>query len=167
MLLPALVSFVQLVLEGATPSSIRPFFFGANLTALHKKQGGIRPMAVSCTLHRLAAKVAGSLVMKEMGNLLAPRQLGFGVKGGGEAAVHAVRLYLRDINPGKAVLKLDFQNAFNSIYRDRMLDAVLEHAPTLYPFVHSAYSSPSSLFWSDATIQSAEGVQQGDPFCSA
>ena len=162
-LLPALVSFVQLMLDGATPPSIRPFFFGANLTALHKKQGGIRPIAVSCTLRRLTAKVAGNLVMKEMGNLLAPRQLGFGVRGGGEAAVHAVRLYLHDIDPGRAVLKLDFRNAFNTIRRDKMLVAVLEHVPALYPFVRSEYSSPSSLFWSDRTIQSAEGVQQGDP----
>ena len=44
-----------------------------------------------------------------------------------------------------------------------MLAAVLEHSPGLYPFVHSVYSSPSSLFWSDRTIDSAEGVQQGDP----
>ena len=36
-------------------------------------------------------------------------------------------------------------------------------APSLFPLVHSAYSSPSTLFWGDKTIQSAEGVQQGDP----
>ena len=33
---------------------------------------------------------------------------------------------------------------------------------------YSANSSPSTLFWEDKTIQSAEGVQQGDPlgpFC--
>ena len=161
--LPALAFFVQLVLEGRTPTSIRPFFFGANLTALLKKQGGVRPISVSCTLRRLVAKVAGSKVMEEMGDLLAPQQLGFGVKGGAEAAVHALRLYLCDPNPGKAVLKLDFQNAFNSICRDKMLDAVREHVPELHPFIHSAYSLPSSLFWSDKTIQSAEGVQQGDP----
>ena len=101
--------------------------------------------------------------MEEMGDLLAPQQLGFGVKGGAEAAVHALRLYLCDPNPGKAVLKLDFKIAFNSIRRDKMLDAVREHVPELHPFIHSAYSLPSSLFWSDKTIQSAEGVQQGDP----
>ena len=44
-----------------------------------------------------------------------------------------------------------------------MLNAVWEHAPTLHPFVHSAYSTPSSLLWMDRTIQSMEGVQQGDP----
>ena len=57
----------QLVLEGATLSSVRPFDFGTNLIALHKKQVGIWPIAVSCTLCCLTAKVAGSLVMKEMG----------------------------------------------------------------------------------------------------
>ena len=92
-----------------------PYFFGANLTALQKKNGDIRPIAVGCTLHRLAAKVAGSKVMEEMGELLAPRQLGYGVRRGAEAAVHAARLYLRDIEPRKAVLKLDFKNAFNTI----------------------------------------------------
>ena len=67
-LLLALTSFVQLVLEGRIPATVRPFFFGANLTALSKEQGGIRPIAVSCTLHRLVARVAGNRVMKERGS---------------------------------------------------------------------------------------------------
>ncbi len=118
---------------------------------------------MGCTLRRLAAKVAGTKAAEELGDLLAPRQLGYGVRRGAEAAVHATRLYLSDISSDKAVLKLDFRNAFNSIRRDKVLEAVLEHAPGLYPFVHSAYTLPSSLFWGDETIQSAEGVQQGDP----
>ena len=162
-LLPALTAFVQLVLEGRTPTFIRPYFFGANLTAIRKSDGGVRPIAVGCTLRRLVAKVAGRKIMEEMGELLAPRQLGYGVGGGSEAAVHAARIYLRYLGPGKAVVKLDFRNAFNTIHRDKMLSAVLEHAPCLHPFLHSAYSTPSSLFWNDKIIQSAEGVQQGDP----
>ena len=162
-LLPTLVSFVQLVLEGRTPPSIRPFFFGANLTALHKKDGGIRPIAVSCTLRRLVAKIAASKVKEELASLLAPRQLGFGIKGGAEAAVHAARMYVSDLDDNHWIVKLDFRNAFNSLRRDKMLLAVRELAPALYPFVHSSYSSPSSLFWHDSILQSAEGVQQGDP----
>jgi len=162
-LLSALSLFVQLVLDGRTPAPWRPFFFGANLTALQKKSGGVRPIAVGCTLRRLAAKVIGGELMDEMGDLLAPWQLGYGVRGGSEAAVHAARLYLQSFDTSKALLKLDFRNAFNSIRRDRMLMKVLELAPRLFRFVHSAYSSPSTLFWEDKTIQSAEGVQQGDP----
>ena len=59
---------------------------------LRKKEGGDRPIAVGCTLHRLVPKVAGSKVMDDMIDLLAPRQLGYAVRGGAEAAVHAARL---------------------------------------------------------------------------
>ena len=93
----ALSRFVTVVLQGKVPMSIRPFFFGASLTALTKKEGGIRPIAVGCTLRRLAAKVAGFRVMAKMAALLAPRQLGYGVRGGAEAAVHAARLYMQDL----------------------------------------------------------------------
>ena len=82
------------------------------------------------------------------------------MRGRAEAAVNATRLYLEDLEPDKAMLKLDFRNAFNSIHRDKVLAAVLEHSPGLYHFVHSVYSSPSSL---DRTIDSVEGVQHGDP----
>ena len=69
-LFPALTSFFQLVLEGRSPTSIQPFFFGAYLTTLPKKQGGIRPIAVGWTLRHLAAKVARSKVKAEMGVFL-------------------------------------------------------------------------------------------------
>ena len=53
-----------------------------------------------------------------------------------------------------------------------MLIQVSELAPELLPFVHSAYSAPSTLLWGETPLQSSEGVQQGDPlgpllFCLA
>ena len=44
-----------------------------------------------------------------------------------------------------------------------MLKAVGDLVPTLLPFVHSVYSTPSSLFWEDRILESSEGVQQGAP----
>ena len=40
-----LTEFVNLVLSGNLPPCIRPIFFGANLIALGKKGGGIRPVS--------------------------------------------------------------------------------------------------------------------------
>ena len=65
--------------------------------------------------------------------------------------------------PGYQLLKLDFMNAFNCLRRDKILSAVKDSAPELFKFVFSAYSSPSELYCGDHVIQSAEGVQQGDP----
>ena len=159
-LLNSLATFCIMVLQGDVPVDVRPLFFGASLVALRKKCGGVRPIAVGCTLHRLVAKVATFLVVGDMASLLSPRQLGYGVQGGAEAAVHAARCYM---GPDDAMVKLDFKNAFNSIRRDKMLEAVQSLCPILYPFVHSAYASTSELQWGERALQSAEGVQQGDP----
>jgi hypothetical protein len=80
-----------------------------------------------------------------------------------EAAVHTSRVYLNHLPNEKAMLKVDFRNAFNSIRRDKMLKAVEQYVPDLLPFVFSAYSSPSILLWNGVQILSAEGIQQGDP----
>ena len=93
--LQSLASFCALVMEGRVPAIVRPFFFGAALVALEKKSGGVRPIAVGCTLHRLVAKIAGKMVVGAVAELLSPRQLGYGVRGGVEAAVHATRKYLQ------------------------------------------------------------------------
>ena len=162
-LMKALEGLITLILEGRTPSDIQPILFGASLIPLKKKCGGIRPIAVGCTFRRLASKCAITHALGTIPHLLAPLQTGFGVPGGVEAAVHACRVYLNHLTPEKAILKVDFENAFNSIRRDKILGAVERHIPDLLPFVHSAYSSPSNLQWDDVQVPSAEGIQQGDP----
>ena len=52
---------------------------------------------MGCTLRRLAAKVACFSAIEEMADLLAPKQLGYGVSGGAEAAVHAARLFVHNL----------------------------------------------------------------------
>ena len=44
-----------------------------------------------------------------------------------------------------------------------MLQSVEELCPDIYPLVHSSYSVESHILWEGHIIQSAEGVQQGDP----
>ena len=39
---------------------------------------------------------------------------------------HASRMFLNNLKPSDAIVKLDFSNAFNSIRRDKMLEAVQE-----------------------------------------
>ena len=171
-LLSSLVGLLSLILEGRTPQAIRPIIFGANLIALTKKDGGIRPIAIGCTLRRLASKCACIHAMESIPQFLSPYQLGFGVPGGADAAVHASRIFLNSLPSDKALLKVDFSNAFNTIRRDKILEATEAHIPALLPFVHSVYSSPSTLLWEGELLLSSEGIQQGDPlgpmlFCIA
>ena len=132
-------------------------------TKFYKKDGGVRPIAIGCTLRRLVAKCACSQICNDMSAILSPLQLGYGTPRGAEAVVHAARTYLSSMDNSHLLLKLDFQNTFNSIRRDKMMMLLLEKAPTIFPFVHSSYSKPSFLFFGSSTIPSVEGVQQGDP----
>ena len=162
-LLESLTKLVSLVLENKIPEDIQPIFFGANLCALSKKDGGIRPIAVGSTLRRLVTKVGFKPVSQQLGLLFRPNQLGYGTKGGSEAAAHAARHYLTSNRQNKVFLKLDIKNAFNCINRDIILEKVKEKIPNLYNLLWQAYSKPSHLFYRDHILSSETGIQQGDP----
>ena len=91
-----------------------------------------------------------------MASRLSPVQLGFGVKRGTKAAIHACRWYLHNLLPDKALLKLDFATAFNSLSRDELLQAVQQDLPELYPFVHFCYANSSHLCFRDIVLLSDE-----------
>jgi hypothetical protein len=50
------------------------------------------------------------------------------------------------------------------VRRDAVLEAVGRYLPEFLTFVASAYGSTSSLIFSDTIIESAEEIQQGNPF---
>ena len=159
----ALARFVDLLSAGEVPGSIRSVIFGATLLALRKKDGTYRPIACSLTLRRLAAKIACKQNATKICSVLGPRQLGFGRPGGMEAAVHACRTYLTHDASNSVLVKLDFANAFNTLRRDHMIQTVADHVPELHHLVDSSYGRSSDLFHDDIIIESASGVQQGDP----
>ena len=162
-LLSALTSFCHHVMGSLTLESARPIFFGATLIPLKKKDGGISPIAFGQTLRRLVTKCLSRRVAVTVGADLVPLQLGCGVPLGCEATAHATRQYLHHMPQDHLLLKLDFRNAFNSLWRDKMLEAVQQYISNLSLFIYSDYASPSHLFCGDHILKSAEGVQQGDP----
>ena len=138
-----------IILSGIVPSAVRPVLFGGRLTALRKKCGGIRPIAVGSTLRRLAAKILCRR-LRPLGGVLAPTQLGFAVRSGCEAAIHATRGYCSSASCSSAgepqvLLKVDFANAFNSIFRDVILEETYSSAPMAATYAYQAYGAPSAL----------------------
>jgi hypothetical protein len=93
---------------------------------------------------------------------LAPRQLGFGVSGDAEAVVRTARLYLENSESGKLFIKVDFRNAFNTVRRNSILEAVAKHFQELLPFTSSTVSRPSVLQFASSSLISEEGAKQGD-----
>ena len=93
-LVTALASLANLLLSGGVPCAVQPLLYGANLVALRKPDGGVRPIAVGNTLRRLVAKVISMQLCAVVGDHLRPIQLGYGTPGGCEAAIHAARTFL-------------------------------------------------------------------------
>lgn len=90
-LIKAITAFLNLIMDGGVPPTICPILYGASLTALKKKTGGIRPIAVGNTWRRLAAKVVVARITPQLIQQFSPHQLGVGIKGGAEIGAHAAR----------------------------------------------------------------------------
>ncbi|KAL0841226.1 hypothetical protein ABMA28_014960 [Loxostege sticticalis] len=161
-LLHNLTLLINLMLSGKVNSQICDILYGANLIALKKKDGGIRPIAVGSTFRRIASKICCKHIAASVAADFQPVQLGFGIKGGCEAAVHAVRTFL-SLNAGEVVLKVDVKNAFNSADRGTLLTQALDKSPLIYNYLWQCYSEPSKLLYQNNLIYSSVGCQQGDP----
>ena len=133
--------------------------------ALVKAGGGLRPIAIGETIRRLVSKCCCEATTEEAKVIFGPLQVGVATQGGAEASVHAVRKLAQEFgdDPGKIMLKVDFSNAFNMVDRTVMLAQVYEKLPGLYRWVEYCYSNPAHLFFGSCVLQSAAGVQQGDP----
>ena len=162
-LISAITGLVNILLAGKCPAELRPVLFGGTLFALQKKTGGLRPIAIGYYWRRLSSKCASSYASDRAAAYLSPKQLGVGVSGGCEAAVHATRRFLSGMDDEQIVVKLDLTNAFNSLHRDRMLLSVAEILPDLAPYCFQAYAEESILQFGNFTIKSRVGPQQGDP----
>ena len=89
--------------------------------------------------------------------------MGVGVKAGVEALAHGARRFIDNMPDSYSFVKLDFTNAFNSVRRDCVLEAVVVHVPELLGYATSAYGSPSNPICGVHAVGSAVGLQQGDP----
>ena len=144
-LLSAITMFVNMLLEGKCHPDVIPILFGGNLTALVKKTGGVRPIAIGYTWRRVGAKCANAFATAALNDYFMPHQLGVGVSGGCEAAIHATRRFMEMMPKGHVIAKLDFSNAFNSLHRDAMLEAVYNKVPEIYKFCLLSYRHSSIL----------------------
>lgn len=134
--------------------------FGAVPIALRKKDGGIRPIPIGNSFRRLCAKITCNRVSVQMANYLGPKQVGVSVRGGCEAAVHSARKFISSITSSrKVLLKIDMNNAFNSVERDIIMESIKDNSPELFPLMAQTYSHPSLLLYGNIIIKSVVGCQ--------
>lgn len=101
---------------------------------MENTNGGFRLIALDCTLHCLVAKIASCFVMKDMVDLLSPRQLGYGVRVGVEAAVHAAMSFLSEMPLADAMVKINFKTPLTQFVGTRCWTGCWRLAPVILQF---------------------------------
>ena len=153
---------ISLCLEPAA-LGVSTLLAGAKLVCLLKKDGGIRPIAVGELLRRIAGKCLLARYQGTALPALAPEQHGVAAPLGMERITHQLQLWARGGGQGECLLQLDLSNAFGSLSRDRILEAVAAHCPSLLPYAVACYARPTQAVHPAATRAVSLGVQQGDP----
>ena len=142
------------------PEHLRPYFFGARLIPIAKKDGGIRPIAIGTIFHKLISSAIMCNLKEKLPRTFSPVQFGVGMPGGAENIVHGIRNLLSD-HPDWTLVSLDLTNAFNSVSRVAFLKQVQDKFPSILPWVWQCYGQHSHLLIRGADpIPSACGVFQ-------
>ena len=89
-------------------------------------------------------------------------QVSTGLKGGAEAAIHAMK-EIFDLANTDAVILVDAENAFNKLNRKVALHNMQYICPAFSTVLVNTYRNPTRLFIvGGGEILSAEGTTQGD-----
>ena len=146
-LVEQLTQVVNLLAQGSAPADLAEHLAGAKLIALKKPKGGIRPIAIGEILRRLVGKCLCAAIKDDAAAYFEPRQVGVACKLGVDAAVHTCRSWSEHHrgNRRKALLKIDFSNAFNCVDRGTVLARTLATFPGIARWANWCYAKPSRL----------------------
>ena len=155
--------------RGDVPEGIFSAFMLATMTALQKREGGVRGIATGTSFRRLVAKTLARQFMEQVESTCAPFQFALSTRAGTDCVGHAIRV-VTERQPDMTVLSIDGIGAYDHVYRSSMMSKLLDvpGLQKLLPFVRKAYSQPSRYAWEDREgerhwIWQHEGGEQGDP----
>jgi hypothetical protein len=132
-----IVRVTNLIISGKVNENIRALLAGGKLFAIGKKDNGVRPIVIGSIWRRVAGKCASILMERSIKKFVGSTQLGLGVKSGCETAVHATRRYMNYFhsNKSQAMCLVDFENAFNHYFRQKLLDIAHKEFPAVYDYL--------------------------------
>jgi ribonuclease HI len=171
--LSGLCAIVQDVINGDLQSAAIDIITGATSVATDKGGDSVRPLAVPEIIYKLAGLVCLESIADSIPSLFPRIQLGCGMAGGTEIAIHRTQLALETGGPGTVVLRLDFRNAFNERHRHIIAQALFSAPSTsrIWKFFVMAYGRDTHMAIYDRgrlidRFLSSEGVKQGCPIAS-
>ena len=178
----SLLKVYNLILEGRGGDPT--FWTLSRMVPIAKPNGSFRPLAVGEVPLRVLSRAVSMITTNDVGPQLAPLQYGAGVRGGAEIIIHACQMAanfmkerdnhtrseeqedpLGPTSDPSCIGIVDYSNAFNTLFRLRIHEGLVNFAPELIPYFTWAYGSLSPLLLADGhrICDSETGIRQGDP----
>jgi len=148
------------LLSGKAPPCLAPWLCGAPLIALLKKNVVVCLIAVGEVLRHLASCLCCLAVRPSLPSVFLPYgQVGVGIPGGLESAIHIVRhlISVHGADDSLALLKVDMKNAFNECDCSAFFSRVTEDFPEISAWVKWCYSQPAELCFGNRRLLPSSG----------
>jgi len=167
----AAAEVVVMFLLGECPQEALVANMGARLIALRKPNGKIRPVACGAVLRRLATRTVCAVFREDIRKACGEHQFAVGRRAGCEQ-VHKTITALTSARGDYAVLAFDATNAFNTMPRQQIVDAVAARLPAMTEVVRVLLGQPTTHLWWDGGVEgkpvrATKGVDQGCPLSPA
>ena len=166
--LQAVTYVVNAIFHHTMPDCIIEFIRTQRLLLLSKSpKEGVRPILISDAWVRLL-ETCIAIELPQLAFDMQPLQMAVGAKSGAEDIIHMARAALH-ANPDAIMVKTDFKNAFGSIYKSAIFDAVHRRCPVdnsdfLRWYLNRHLRQPSTYLASDGSKHHYNrGVAQGSP----
>jgi hypothetical protein len=166
-LAPYVAALLSDIANNDIPPSVSRRLTRCRLLDLPKSSTAIRPIAIGEALLKVASCAMFAKHVGDVAAIFKGLQFGVGVRGGAEVIVHQVRGAFAQASTAsgvaKAVCTLDAKNAFNSVSRLAIAQALLQHPQLaqLTPLFLLEYESHTDLLHKEGTVPSRTGVRQG------
>ena len=151
----------KLATEHLDPAPLEPYI-SCRLIPLNKNPG-VRPIGVGEVIRRIIGKTIAWSLREEVQEAAGPLQVASGIKGGAEAAIHAMSEIFH-AEATDAVILVDASNAFNRLNRMVALHNIQYICHPFSQAIINTYRAPARLFITGGgEIKSLEGTTQGEP----
>ena len=98
------------------PETVTRAFTMSTMTALQKKDGGVRGIATGTSFRRLVARTLARQFGKEVEAVCAPFQFALSTRAGTDCVRHAIGV-LTDADPKCTILSIDGVGAYDHVFR--------------------------------------------------
>ena len=161
------LAWVNLWTGGKVSSPVAALWQRSTVIGLPKPRGGIRPITLQESCTKLVEAALCQHWDKAIRRALGPHQMGAGSAANAQLALECLRAVARHEDTAE-MCSTDIANAFGTLHRERVLEALETDAPFLLPYFVSAWDEAGSVLWTRGPNGwhqhvTRRGVPQGSP----